>query len=74
MLDMGPGSVDGWLSRLAATELGVALQDCLLDKASRALRVNGELVALTRREFDVMAYLAARRDEAVPRDDLIHDV
>jgi DNA-binding winged helix-turn-helix (wHTH) protein len=74
MLDMGPGSVDGWLSRLAATELGVALQDCLLDKVSRALRVNGQLVALTRREFDVMAYLAARRDEAVPRDALIHDV
>jgi hypothetical protein len=74
VLDMGPGSVDGWLFRMAAAELGVAMQDELLDRAKRALRVDGQLVPLTRREFDLMAYLVARRGEAVPRDGLIHDV
>ncbi|MBV1796201.1 winged helix-turn-helix domain-containing protein [Siccirubricoccus sp. G192] len=74
MLDMGPGSVDGWLFRLAARELGIAMQDDLLDRAKRALRVDGQIVPLTRREFDVMAYLVGRQGEAVPRDGLIHDV
>jgi hypothetical protein len=75
LLDMGPGSVDGWLLRLAAAELGLETrEDDLLDTAKRALRVDGGLVPLTRREFDVMAYLMARRGEAVSRDGLIHDV
>jgi hypothetical protein len=73
-LDMGPGSVDGWLSRLAAEELGLAAQNGPLDAARRALRVNGQLVRLTRREFDVMAYMVARQGEVVPRDGLIHDI
>jgi DNA-binding response OmpR family regulator len=38
------------------------------------LQVDGHLVPLTRREFDVMAYLVARRGEAVSRDGLIHDI
>lgn len=74
LLDMGPGSVDGWLSRLAAEELHLVVQDGQLDAARRALRVNGQLVRLTRREFDVMAYLVARQGEVVPRDGLIQDV
>jgi DNA-binding winged helix-turn-helix (wHTH) protein len=74
VLDMGPGSVDGWLLRLAAGELGIATQTGLLDQAKRALQVDGRLVPLTRREFDVMAYLVAREGEAVSRDSLIQDV
>jgi DNA-binding response OmpR family regulator len=74
LLDMGPGSVDGWLSRLAAEELGLAAQDGPLDTARRALRVNGRLVRLTPREFEVMAYLVARQGEVVPRDGLIQDI
>jgi hypothetical protein len=74
VLDMGPGSVDGWLLRLAAEELGIPSTSGLLDHAKRALHVDGMLVALTRREFDVMAYLAAREGDAVSRDSLIQDV
>jgi hypothetical protein len=73
VLDMGPGSVDGWLLRLAAEELGIA-ETGLLDQAKRALHADGALMPLTRREFDVMAYLVAREGEAVARDDLITDV
>ena len=74
VLDMGPGSVDGWLLRLAAEELGISTATGLLDEAKRALHVDGTLVALTRREFDVMAYLVAREEDAVARDSLIQDV
>jgi DNA-binding response OmpR family regulator len=74
LLDMGPGSVDGWLSHLAAAELGLQTEPDLLDESQRALRVDGRLVPLTRREFDVVAYLVARPGEAVSRDRLIHDV
>lgn len=74
VLDMGPGSVDGWLLGLAAEELGISTAAGLLDPAKRALHVDGALVSLTRREFDVMAYLVAREGDAVARDSLIQDV
>ncbi len=74
VLDMGPGSVDGWLLGLAAEELGISTATGLLDQAKRALHVDGALVSLTRREFDVMAYLVAREGDAVARDSLIQDV
>lgn len=74
VLDMGPGSVDGWLLQLAADELGIEAAAGLLDRTKRALHVDGALVPLTRREFDVMAYLAAREGDPVARDSLIQDV
>jgi hypothetical protein len=73
VLDMGPGSVDGWLSRLVAAELGVP-PGGLLDHAKRALCFGGRTVPLTCREFDVMAYLSTREGVAVSRDDLIANV
>lgn len=74
VLDMGPGSVDGWLLQLAAEELGIEPATGLLDRTKRALHVDGALVPLTRREFDVMTYLAAREGDPVARDSLIQDV
>ena len=74
VLDMGPGSVDGWLLQLAAEELGIEAATGLLDRTKRALHVDGALVPLTRREFEVMAYLVAREGDPVPRDSLIQDV
>lgn len=74
VLDMGPGSVDGWLLQLAANELGIEAATGVLDRTKRALHVDGALVPLTRREFDVMAYLAAREGDPVARDSLIQDV
>jgi DNA-binding response OmpR family regulator len=62
------------LLRLAADELGIPTATGVLDHVKRALHVDGALVPLTRREFDVMAYLVAREGDAVPRDGLIQDV
>ncbi len=73
ILDMGPASVEGWLSEIIATELGVPLQG-VLDPARRALSVRGRSVPLTRREFEVLAYLVAREGVAVSRDELILNV
>lgn len=72
-LDMGERSVDGWLARLAAAELG-AEQDGLLDERRRALVVHGRATVLTRKEFEVMRYLAGRQGEAIARIELLNDV
>ncbi len=72
-LDMGERSVDGWLTRLAAVELGTE-QDGLLDERRRALVVHGRATVLTRKEFDVMRYLTGRQGEAVARIELLNDV
>jgi Transcriptional regulatory protein, C terminal len=74
VLDMGAGSVDGWLLRLAAAEIGIPARASLLDQSKRALNTDGALVPLTRREFAVMHYLIAREGAVVTRDDLIQDV
>ena len=72
-LDMGERSVDGWLMRLAAAELG-GEQDGLLDERRRALVVDGRATVLTRKEFEVMRYLGGRQGEAVTRIELLNDV
>ena len=72
-LDMGERSVDGWLTRLAAAELGTE-QDGLLDERRRALVVRGRATVLTRKEFEVMRYLAGRQGEVVSRIELLNDV
>jgi hypothetical protein len=73
MLDFGPSSVDGWLGRLVAEELGVE-EDGLLDCAARELVLNGRRVGLTRLEFGVMEFLQRRTGEAVPRSSLLASV
>lgn len=73
MLDFGPSSVDGWLARLVAAELGVE-EDGLLDCAARELVFNGRRVGLTKLEFGVMEYLSRRTGEAVPRSSLLANV
>jgi hypothetical protein len=73
MLDFGPSSVDGWLGRLVAAELGVQ-EDGPLDCAARELIVNGRRVGLTRLEFRVMEFLYTRAGKAVPRSSLLENV
>jgi DNA-binding winged helix-turn-helix (wHTH) protein len=72
-LDMGPRSVNGWLARLAATELG-AEQDGLLDERRRALVLYGRTTKLMRKEFELMRYLTLRERGAVSRIELLNDV
>jgi hypothetical protein len=73
MLDFGPSSVDGWLARLVASELGVE-DNGLLDCAARELALNGRRVSLTRLEFGVMEYLQRHAGQAVPRVSLLENV
>lgn len=73
VLNFGPSSVDGWLSRLVAAELGVTDQE-ILDVAARELVIDGNRIPLTRLEFAVFRYLHEREGKAVAREGLIRDV
>lgn len=73
MLDFGPGSVDGWLARVAATELGLPRDD-LVDLEARELLIDGKRVPLTKLEFTLLRYLMDREGKAVSRADLLQEV
>ncbi len=73
MLDFGPASVDGWLARLAAAELGMGKKQ-LVDLEGRSLIVDRRRVPLTRLEFAVVRYLHEREEKPVARASLIRDV
>jgi hypothetical protein len=66
VLDMGPGSVDGWLAGLVATELGIDRSE-LLDIDAHELVLDGRRVALTQLEFEVMRYLSERAGKVATR-------
>ncbi|MBB5936560.1 response regulator transcription factor [Streptomyces zagrosensis] len=48
--------------------------DALIDLAGRTVTVAGDQVRLTRREFDVLAHLAARPGEVHSRDEILYRV
>jgi Transcriptional regulatory protein, C terminal/AAA ATPase domain len=73
MLDMGAASVDGWLARLVAAELGVE-DEGLLDATARQLAFDGKRIGLTKLEFGVMEVLQQRAGQAVPRSSLLEQV
>jgi hypothetical protein len=73
MLDFGPASVDGWLARLVAAELGVE-EGGILDSAARELVIDGRRVGLTRLEFGVIELRCRREGEAVSRAALLESV
>lgn len=73
MLDFGPSSVDGWLGRLLAAELGVE-EKGLLDCAARELVLDGKRVSLSKLEFGVLEFLYRRPGEAVSRGSLLAHV
>ena len=73
MLDFGASSVDGWLARLVAAELGVE-QDGLLDYNARELVLDGQRVGLSKLEFGVMEYLQRHAGQAVSRSALLENV
>jgi len=73
VLDFGPGSVDSWLTRLVAAELGVE-PNGVLDLESRQLILEGRRIALTALEFELLRYLQERPGKSVARDELIEQV
>jgi len=72
-LEFGPSSVDGWLTRIAAEELGLP-EDDLLDVRQRQVLVDGRRVDLTPMEFEVMHYLRERNGDTVARHELLADI
>jgi len=72
-LDFGPESVDGWLTRLAAAELGI-VPEKLLDPDNRELVLDGRRVPLSPLEFGVFDCLSAHPGSAVSRATLIEEV
>lgn len=74
VLDFGPGSVDGWLTDLAAAELGLEGESPLLDVGARELVLPHGRTELTPLEFGLLRYLMDREGQAVSRDTLLRDV
>ena len=68
LLDFGPASVDGWLTRIIATELRIE-EDTMLDVAQRQLVLGGRRIDLTKLEFEVFRYLSERPGQVVERAD-----
>lgn len=76
-LDMGPGSVDAWLGRVVADELGIPEDErraFLFDADSGELVVDGEIVDLTPLERGVMRLLHSRLGRTVSEADLLEHV
>jgi hypothetical protein len=71
-LDFGPASVDGWLTRVIASELRVD-DDQLLDFAQRQLVVDGRRIDLTKLEADVLRCLVESPYRVVDRATLLHE-
>ncbi len=57
-----------------APDATLAFRGVEIRVAAREVTVDGEPVALTPREFDVLAYLASRAGQAVSRQQLLEDV
>jgi hypothetical protein len=72
-LDFGPDSVDGWLNRIAAAELGESDQP-FLDERDRSVDVGGSRIQLSPLEFGVLETLAAHPAAPVSRADLLREV
>jgi hypothetical protein len=72
-LDFGPDSVDGWLNRIAAAELGEG-DEPFLDARDRSVDLGGTRIQLSPLEFGVLRTLAARPATPVSRADLLREV
>ena len=73
VLDFGPSSIDGWLSRLVARELLID-EYSILDPVQRQLVLDERRVDLTRLEFGVLDYLLQHEGKVVERSALLRDV
>jgi hypothetical protein len=74
LLDMGPASLDGWFAQLLGLELHTPEAGFLDLRGRRLLLPDGERVDLTRREFELLQYLAAQPGVARSRDEILEQV
>ena len=71
--DFGPQSVDGWLARLVAAEIGIE-PSSILDRDAHEAVVDGRRIPLTRLELSVLGYLQDNCNRAISRASLIENV
>jgi hypothetical protein len=76
MLDMGPGSVDAWLTGIVGAEITAeeVQSSRVLDVEAHELILSSGRVGLTSLEFGVMKYLQERPGKAIGRFDLMEAV
>lgn len=70
--DLGPESVAGWLSAMAARDLCV--QAAVLDESARELVLDDRRIALSALECDLLRFLREREGRPVARATLLRDV
>jgi len=70
MLDFGPESVDGWITRLVGDEMGIA-PESVLDHERRTLMLAGEEISLTPLEFHLTVFLESQPGKTVTRDEIL---
>lgn len=73
MLDFGPQSVDGWITRLVGHEMGINTESPI-DKERRSLVINGDEIELTPLEYNVAVHLESKKGHTVTRDELLVEV
>jgi DNA-binding response OmpR family regulator len=59
---------------LLSSPVAIEVGPLRIDVARRAVTLDGKSVDLNRKEFDLLAYLAARRDQLVSRQELVEEV
>ena len=77
ILDMGVGSVEGWLTRIIAGELGAATDgddQLSLDPEVLEARFGAQTIELSPLEFRVLAHLSERAEHPVSRAELLERV
>jgi Transcriptional regulatory protein, C terminal len=72
MCDLGPESVAGWLSAMAARDLCVPA--AVLDEQARELVLDDRRIALSALECDLLRFLREREGRPVARATLLRDV
>jgi Transcriptional regulatory protein, C terminal/AAA ATPase domain len=73
ILNMGPDSFDGWISRLLEAEIGQVDSD-VFDERSRQFTLGNARIQLSVLEFAVMRQLYVRDGLPVQRDELLREV
>lgn len=69
-----PGGLPGGPAAGGAAARTVRVGDLVVDPPARTARLAGRELRLTRREFDLLAYLAAHADQVVSRRRILADV
>lgn len=69
-----PSSAQSWPCETSCGGSRIQLGHCVVDLAARRVTCDGQIVELTAKEFDLLAYLAARPGHVFDREQLLNAV